>query len=99
MDIKWETPPSPTRGQNAEITEQEVFIANELAKNPGNWARLRDFEKENAKSARALAQLIRQGKRSAFKVSDLSDGTYDAVSRRVPGTDLTAVYVRYVTKS
>lgn len=96
MDVKWESPPTISRGRRADSSEHA--LAAELRDNPDQWARVKDFEGEEQVKASALAQQIRTGTRAAFRTDGpVEDGEFDAVSRKIRGTDITAVYVRYAT--
>lgn len=96
MDIKWETPPAINReGRRA---SGETELANELRNHPDQWARFRDFEDDDQPKAGQLAQLIRSGKRAAFRTNGpTDDGEFEAISRKIQGSNVTAVYVRYAT--
>jgi hypothetical protein len=96
MDIKWEVPPVASRGASSAVTEQENEFAKNLVRNPDRWARMRDFRSDQQGRAGNLASMIRKGERSAFRRPDL-EGEFEAVSRKIPDTDITAVYVRFAT--
>ena len=97
MDVKWEDPPV-THSRGGTVSAHEAELAEILKQNPDNWARLADFENDKNGRAGNLAGLIRAGKRAAFRADSRVDGgEFEAVSRRVPGTKITAVYVRFAT--
>lgn len=81
MDIKWEAP--PTRGGG-----EDHGLAQELRKQPGEWARTHEFDKPNR--AGAVSQQIRAGQRAGFKPG----GSFESVSRTVDGKGV--VYTRFV---
>jgi hypothetical protein len=58
-----------------------------------------DFSGDDQPRAGQLAQLIRSGKRAAFRTNGpIEDGEYEAVSRKDRvNKNVTAVYVRYAT--
>lgn len=96
MDIKWEMPPSITRTTRANPKERE--IATQLRDRPDQWARVEDFTGEDQRKAGQFARYINTGQRAAFRTeSPVEHGEFEAISRKIPGTDITAVFVRYAT--
>lgn len=96
MDVKWETPPHAKAGRN--VRPEEVELARELRSHPDQWARFVEFTGDDRAKAAAIAQTIRKGERSAFRSDPLRDGgEFESVSRKIPDTDITAVYVRFAT--
>lgn len=97
MDVIWESPPTIIRTGRTKNAELE--LAAELRAHPDQWARMIEFEGEaGQRAAGQLATLIRAGKRAAFRTDDpAEDGEFEAVSRKIKGSNLTAVYVRYAT--
>lgn len=94
MDITWEDPPTPQRGPGS-IRPEEVEFSTALRANPDRWAVFRKDIKPH--TAGNLAKVIREGRRAAFRVTDDDAGEFESVSRSMPGTSFSAVYVRYVT--
>lgn len=97
MDIRWEAPPSVRR--TGRVSDSELELAAALRDRPDQWARMIDFEGDMQPKAGQLAQMIRSGRRAAFRTDGpIEDGEFEAVSRKDPEKrGVTAVYVRYAT--
>ena len=84
--------------RSGRAADEEKELAQTLRENPDKWARIRDFTDDDQRKAGPLAQQIRAGTRAAFRVNrDVEDGLFEAMSRKISGTNVTAVYVRYAT--
>lgn len=91
--MRWEEPPE---SGGFERKKRNVYVeeAEELRSRPGVWGVVDVFPKERDAHARTVVNNIIHGKYVAFR-----GGTFDAVSRQVPGDDGTPVikvYGKYV---
>lgn len=86
MTFKWENPPAQTRGS---ASPDELEAAAQLKTQPQTWARILEFD--TSTKAGAVAQLINNGTRAAFREG------YEAKSRTIDGKGY--VYARFVGTS
>lgn len=96
MELRWETPPVAARPGRAD--PQELEIATQLREHPDRWARVLDFTDDEQPKASTLATQINRGKRSAFRTDQIQEnGEFEAKSRKIRNTNVTALYVRYAS--
>lgn len=95
MDIRWEEPPTASRVGRA--NPKEVAVAAELREHPDTWARVQDFTDDDQPQAAAVATQINRGKRAAFRTDGEDSGEFEAKSRKIRNTNVTALYLRYAS--
>jgi hypothetical protein len=94
--MKWEEPPTSggfDKRKNAYEDEAEA-----LRSRPGEWGVVVTFAPSEDSRARSTSNSITKGKYVEFRPA----GSFEAVSRKVPGDDgneIIKVYARYVKES
>lgn len=84
-------PPKVRRHMNGEVTSL-VGVAKALKANPGQWALVDTYPPQKKRLAHLHACKIRRGRRYDFG----PDGSFEAVTRSLPGELSVQLYARYV---